>query len=158
MLRSRESHILGHFRSKSDQRGLLCGVARHVSSQLTRLSVASGGKNVGTPTRDPGDIILIIIKNPLNPQSMGFARGDAMASKFGSWWQKMQRHPVTAIVIIGAGLLGVVLLVALIGGYSSNWDWTGFGSYTSPTKEGNFQRAKTLWDWMELLLVPIMAS
>ena len=42
------SDILGHFRSKSDQRGLLCRVVRHVSSQLTRLSgdfgIYSGGK------------------------------------------------------------------------------------------------------------------
>lgn len=29
---------------------------------------------------------------------------------------------------------------------------TGFGNFTSPT--GEFQRAKTLWDWMDLLLAP----
>jgi hypothetical protein len=31
-------------------------------------------------------------------------------------------------------------------------EWTGFGHYTAPT--GDYQRAKTLWDWMELFLVP----
>ncbi len=39
-----------------------------------------------------------------------------------------------------------------ISGYG--WtDWTGFGEYTSPT--GKFYRAKTLWDLMELLLIPL---
>jgi uncharacterized protein YjbI with pentapeptide repeats len=36
---------------------------------------------------------------------------------------------------------------------SSGWrSWTGFGEYTNP--KGEYQRAKTLWDWMQLLIVP----
>ena len=35
-------------------------------------------------------------------------------------------------------------------GYS--WSGSGFGAYTSPT--GDFQREKTLWDWLQLLIVP----
>lgn len=32
-------------------------------------------------------------------------------------------------------------------------EWTGFGAYTNP--KGEYVRAKTLWDWMDLLIVPI---
>ena len=31
--------------------------------------------------------------------------------------------------------------------------WSGFGSYVNPKNE--FQRYKTLWDWMQLLIVPL---
>jgi len=48
------SDILGHFHSKSDQRGLLCRVVRHVSSQLTRLSGDFGRKKC----RDPYSVAL----------------------------------------------------------------------------------------------------
>lgn len=33
-------------------------------------------------------------------------------------------------------------------------DWTGFGEYTGSLPED--QRAKTLWDWMDLLIVPAL--
>lgn len=35
-------------------------------------------------------------------------------------------------------------------------DWTGFSEYVSPS--GEFYRAKTLWDWFELLIVPIVIA
>jgi hypothetical protein len=40
-----------------------------------------------------------------------------------------------------AGLL--LLLVAVLGGYLGNWGWTGF-------------RGNTLWDWLHLLLLPLL--
>jgi hypothetical protein len=72
-------------------------------------------------------------------------------ARLRSWWQKIQQHPRITAVIIVAGLLGIVLIVALIGGYIFNWPWTGLGPYTPPTKDSNFQRGKTLWDWLQLL-------
>ncbi len=48
-----------------------------------------------------------------------------------------------------ACVLGIVLL---IGGYFFNWTWTGFGPYTSPTSV--FQREKTLYDWLQLAIIP----
>src|SRR6266699_3322697 len=87
----------------------------------------------------------------LSPQSLGFARGDTMTAELRSWWQRIKQHPVRSAVSIGAGLLGIALLVAFIGGYFFNWDWTGFSSYTPPVKDSNFQRGKTLWDWLNLL-------
>ena len=74
-----------------------------------------------------------------------------MPAKLQSWWQRIKEHPVRSTVSIGAGLLGIALLVAFIGGYFFNWDWTGFSSYTPPVKDSNFQRGKTLWDWLNLL-------
>src|SRR5258708_5221156 len=49
LLGSRGGDILDHFRSKSDQRGLLCRVVRHMSSQLTRLSGDFGRKKCRDP-------------------------------------------------------------------------------------------------------------
>ncbi len=56
-------------------------------------------------------------------------------------------------------IVGLVLLIAgnLVTRFSGGWlwtDWTGFGDYTDPN--GEYQRGKTLWDWMELFLVPIL--
>jgi uncharacterized protein YjbI with pentapeptide repeats len=36
------------------------------------------------------------------------------------------------------------------------WDWTGFIAYTPPTPQ--FQRGKTLWDWLQLLIVPVILA
>lgn len=48
-------------------------------------------------------------------------------------------------------LLAVLIPIGIVFGYRLNW--TGFGSYTTP--QGEYQRAKTFWDWMELALIPI---
>jgi uncharacterized protein YjbI with pentapeptide repeats len=34
--------------------------------------------------------------------------------------------------------------------------WLGFGSYTD--SEGKIQRGKTLWDWMQLLIIPVLLA
>ena len=89
-----------------------------------------------------------------------------MASKFGTGWQKIQQHTVRSAIILGVGLLGIILLVAFIGGYFFHWDWTGFNSGTSqititrgtPTSTSKVdytaivsQPSKSLWDWLNLL-------
>jgi uncharacterized protein YjbI with pentapeptide repeats len=48
-----------------------------------------------------------------------------------------------------AVLTGLILL-----GYGT--PWTGFGEYISDS--GEFQRDKTLWDWLELLLLPLVIA
>jgi flagellar basal body-associated protein FliL len=68
-----------------------------------------------------------------------------------TWWQKNKRSLVIATIIILVVLIAFALAVFLFG-----WDWTGLGPYTPPTKNNNFQRGKTLWDWLQLLIVPIM--
>ncbi len=55
-----------------------------------------------------------------------------------------------SMLIVGLAALVVAVLVLL--GYGTNW--TGFQAYTDP--KGDFHPSKTLWDWMELLIVPLV--
>jgi hypothetical protein len=66
-------------------------------------------------------------------------------------------------------VLGVLMLL-IIGGYTA--EWTGFGEDTTATKETTHysdstitidvaqdpRRAKTLWDWLQLLVVPAVLA
>ena len=82
-----------------------------------------------------------------------------------SWWQKIQQHPfiATGVVVALAALLVCSFVVSAVG-----WDWTGFtGGYSQVTITSTGQSTttttvkpagKTLWDWMQLLLVPIMLA
>jgi len=106
-----------------------------------------------------------------------------MASKFGtrwqksrfrSWWmkiksgfhwlwQKMGQYPfiTTGIIVILIALTAFVFLVHKFG-----WDWTGFnGEYSKTTTTSTTHGittateqplTKTLWDWLQLLIVPFM--
>lgn len=49
----------------------------------------------------------------------------------------INRFHLTVIVLIVGGLI-----VTMVGGYGSNWTWTGY--------QGN-----TLWDWLQLVLAPV---
>ncbi len=80
-----------------------------------------------------------------------------MEARFGSWWQKVRKPLKTAL--IAALLLGLVTVIVLvIAGYLLNWDWTGLGPYSPPGKNRNFQRGKTLWDWLQLLVIPFVLA
>jgi len=69
-----------------------------------------------------------------------------------SWWRKTNQLLKT-IGIIVLCLGGVITLIYVIyAGYQLNWTWTGFGSYTSLPHE------RTLWDWAQLLIVPIVVA
>jgi uncharacterized protein YjbI with pentapeptide repeats len=63
-------------------------------------------------------------------------------------------------ILIPLMLIEVALLILLIRvGYTAQW--TGFGEYTSPSdaEKSDFQRSKTLWDWLNLfaiLLIPLV--
>jgi uncharacterized protein YjbI with pentapeptide repeats len=83
-----------------------------------------------------------------------------MISRLHLWWKKIRQHPV-AIGVVVASALAIALLVVFIGGYFFNWDWTGLSSYTPPVNVSNFQRGKTLWDWLQLLgvlAIPVVAG
>ena len=47
-------------------------------------------------------------------------------------------------IFVAAGL--IALIVLLIGGYGAHWAWTGFSDND------------TLWDWLQLLLLPIIIA
>jgi uncharacterized protein YjbI with pentapeptide repeats len=76
-----------------------------------------------------------------------------------SRWQQIKIHPVR-IVLIALLAVVMVLIILSILGYIFDWDWTGLGPYTSPphTSNSNFQRGKTLWDWMQLLIIPAVLA
>ena len=44
----------------------------------------------------------------------------------------------------GGSIVAVAFLVALVGGYGAGWQWTGF------------QQNNQLWDWLHLLLLPVV--
>jgi hypothetical protein len=67
-----------------------------------------------------------------------------MGARFHSWWQQIKQHPVMTGLII---LLIALILLVLIGGYKLNWAWTGF--------TGADKSDKTLYDWLQLLFVPL---
>jgi len=65
----------------------------------------------------------------------------------------VKENPITSIVFV-AGVVALCYLAysRFVLGITSWFDWTGFGPYTSPT--GEYYRARTLWDWLQLLVIP----
>jgi hypothetical protein len=60
------------------------------------------------------------------------------------------------IVAIPVTLSGIGLIII---GYAA--EWTGFSEYPrtiDPNKPTKFQRSKTLWDWLQLLLIPVLLA
>src|SRR5687767_12948774 len=55
-------------------------------------------------------------------------------------------------IMFAAVLLGATAF--LFAGYGV--PWTGFGDYALPRSD--YVRGKTLWDWMELLIIPLFLA
>jgi uncharacterized protein YjbI with pentapeptide repeats len=62
--------------------------------------------------------------------------------------------------IIIAPTLTILVVGFVVAGYTRTWSqWTGFGNYISPHGEHTeFQHSKTVWDWMQLLLIPLLLA
>ena len=79
------------------------------------------------------------------------------------WWQQIKKHPV-AIVLIALLAVVIVLVILIILGYIFNWDWTGLNAtdFTSTpqkiTRTIAYQPGKTLWDWLQLLIIPAVLA
>jgi uncharacterized membrane protein len=56
------------------------------------------------------------------------------------FWYRTHRRLEKEWRIAGV-ILAIAAAVVLVGGYALDWDWTGF-------------QGKTLWDWLELLVLP----
>lgn len=58
-------------------------------------------------------------------------------------------------------IIGFMALVGLIGliiaGYRLNWGWTGFNQHIGSQAQ-QYQPAKTLWDWLQLLIIPVVLA
>ena len=65
-----------------------------------------------------------------------------MGARFRSWWQQIKQHSFIATGIIVALL---VLIVFIFSAYRFGWSGTGFLN-------------KTLWDWLQLLIIPAMLA
>ncbi|GAC1350213.1 MAG: hypothetical protein NVSMB27_30580 [Ktedonobacteraceae bacterium] len=70
------------------------------------------------------------------------------------WWLITKRLllPVGIITVVSAGVIVLILFV-----YRLNLPWTGFTQRPIPNTS-QYQPAKTLWDWMQLLIVPLFLS
>jgi len=85
-----------------------------------------------------------------------------MITLLRSWWQKIKQYWV-AIVIVAIVLLLVIALIIVfaLAVYRFGWDWTGFTggkSKTTQTPQGTtteYSPGKTLWDWLQLLIIPL---
>lgn len=83
-------------------------------------------------------------------------------ARFRLWWQKNKQLLTIATVII------LLLLVFALAVYRFGWDWTGFTSGESNrvivnTSKGTttaevVQPTKTLWDLLQLLIVPVVLA
>jgi uncharacterized protein YjbI with pentapeptide repeats len=90
-----------------------------------------------------------------------------MRARFRSWWQQIKQHRV-AIGVVGIVLVVVVTLIIV--GYL--FDWTGFNGYNkvstlhtisgpsrgTVTTTEEYQPGKTLWDWLQLLIIPLVLA
>lgn len=78
-----------------------------------------------------------------------------MISAFKRWRNGWHKH-LGALIVVAL----LVLLSVVIGGYIFDWTWAGLGPYISPPHDvhNDFQRAKTFWDWMQLLVIPLVLA
>ena len=65
--------------------------------------------------------------------------------------------PIVRLLGVAVTVISIVVAVLAFSINASIFpQWTGFPDYTpSPPKVEGFERAKTLWDWMNLLLIPV---
>ena len=84
-----------------------------------------------------------------------------------SWCKKIQIYPVRTVLIALLAVI-IVLIVLSILGYIFNLEWTGLNGYKnistatiSPPKittTVTYQSGKTLWDWLQLLIIPAVLA
>ena len=105
---------------------------------------------------------------PVIYQAYQYCNGeDTMVSRFRSWWQQLNQHRVAI------GVVGVVLVVAIALIIPVVWfNGTGFDGYNQVTTEHTlsgpsagtvvrtevYQPGKSLWDWLQLLIIPVVLA
>lgn len=53
--------------------------------------------------------------------------------------------------------LFALIVIFIFVAYQFSWDWTGFKEFIGPNIR-QYQPTKTLWDWMQLLIVPVFIA
>ncbi len=88
-----------------------------------------------------------------------------MGERLRSWQQYIQKHRIVAIII--ALVIAAVVLIfveSLINGtgfnayYTTSTTRTISGSPTTITRTETYQQGKTLWDWLQLLIIPLVIA
>jgi len=76
-----------------------------------------------------------------------------------SLFQQIKEHPVATMMITLLVAVIVLMLLSILG-YIYNWGWTGLAPYISPPhpQSSDYQRGKTLWDWLQLLVIPVVLA
>ncbi len=90
-----------------------------------------------------------------------------MGMQLRSWWQKTKQHWMVVVVVVAIVLVVVIALIVV----DYRFGWTGFSGYhkvsiatettSSPkkiTRTQEDQPGKTLWDWLQLLVVPLVLA
>lgn len=67
-------------------------------------------------------------------------------------WGKTRRYRGWIVIC-----LIFLFLILILAGYVFNWVWTGFNPSVGP-KVKQYQPGRTLWDWLQLLLVPLLLT
>ena len=84
-----------------------------------------------------------------------------MVRRLRAWWLKIKQHPFIATAIIVAFFASIIFIFAV---YTFGWGWTGFnGGYGqiithTSAKDTALPPAKTLWDWLQLLIIPVVLA
>jgi uncharacterized protein YjbI with pentapeptide repeats/nitrogen fixation-related uncharacterized protein len=69
------------------------------------------------------------------------------------YWRPTKLQILAGIIV---GTVVVLAIITLIGGYQLGWTWTGFGPH--PNADGKIEPARTLWDWLQLLVVSLVLA
>jgi uncharacterized protein YjbI with pentapeptide repeats len=88
-----------------------------------------------------------------------------MGVRIRSWWQQTREHTVVKVVNVLFVVL-VILLILIILGYIFGWSWIGVNGIvqiqtTQPYHKGTAtltQQQRTLWDWLQLLIIPVILA
>lgn len=72
---------------------------------------------------------------------------------------KLKRYLTDHKLIVGT--VAIILLAVALGIWFFGWGWTGFLQYTThtittPSGTTEVHAGKTLWDWLELLIILFM--
>jgi uncharacterized protein YjbI with pentapeptide repeats len=88
-----------------------------------------------------------------------------MGARLRSWWQIIKQHRIAILVV---AIIMVIAIALILIGYL--FDWTGFNVYTVavksnatsgtalPTNITVYLPSKTLYDWMQLLFIPVVLA
>ena len=72
--------------------------------------------------------------------------------------ERIRRDWITSLkILLGVIVLALLVWLVFLRRNTGLWpEWTGFGAYTGKLEADN--RGKSLWDWMDLLIIPVVLA